>query len=189
MSSPQSGPSRRYLLPILLTLALISGTAASFGFSLFSSGKQADSALTGSGMLGQQRPDFILPDMQGRERTISEWDNQVVLVNFWATWCPPCRKEMPTFVEMQEAHEAAGFTIVAVAIDEHQAVRDFMDTHMVNFPVLIGEDTAMDVARRYGNRFGSLPYSVLLDREGRIRYIHAGELTRATLERELRPLL
>ncbi|SEP85774.1 Peroxiredoxin [Ectothiorhodospira magna] len=187
---PSNVVSFRYLLPVLLLVLILGfGTVAGFGLGLFSSDRTANSELTGAGMLGQYRPDFVLPDMQGQTRTIAEWDQQVVLINFWATWCPPCRKEMPTFVAMQEAHAAAGFTIVAVAIDEPQAVQDFMDTHGVNFPVLIGEDDAMAVAHRYGNRFGSLPYSVLLDREGHIRYIHAGELTQATLERELQPLL
>ncbi|MGM0677600.1 MAG: TlpA family protein disulfide reductase [Pseudomonadota bacterium] len=179
----------RHLLPPLLSLALIAGGMTLTATSLAPAAAQADSGLTGGGMQGQQRPDFKLPDMDGESRHISEWDDRVVLVNFWATWCPPCRKEMPLFVEIQEEYEEQGLTIVGVALDEHQAVSDFIDTYGINFPVLIGEDAAMDVASAYGNRYGSLPYSVLLDRDGKVRYIHAGELKRGTLEREMKPLL
>ncbi|MCG5524423.1 TlpA family protein disulfide reductase [Ectothiorhodospira haloalkaliphila] len=179
----------RHLLSPFLALALMTGGLTFTAASLAPTTAHADSNLTGAGMQGQQRPDFTLHDLEGEPRHISEWDDRVVLLNFWATWCPPCVREMPLFVDMQEEYEEQGLTIVAVAIDEHQAVSDFLDTYGVNFPVLIGEDDAMDVASEYGNRFGSLPYSVLLDRDGKVRYIHAGELKRDTLEREMKPLL
>lgn len=146
--------------------------------------------LAGEGMQGAQAPAFTLPDLEGTPRQIEEWDGRVVLVNFWATWCPPCRKEIPLFMEMQSAHGKAGLTIVGVALDDPHAAAEFARDQGINFPVLVGgEARAGEVARAYGNPHGSLPYSVLLDREGKVRYIHVGRLHRKTLERELAPLL
>jgi peroxiredoxin len=96
---------------------------------------------------------------------------------------------MPTFVDMQTEYGEQGLTIVAVAMDDVEAVSEFAQALGLNFPVLIGESAATEVSRAYGNRFGALPYSALVDRQGRIRYIKPGELTREAFERELRPLL
>ncbi|SFM24903.1 Peroxiredoxin [Ectothiorhodospira mobilis] len=164
------------LLPLLLAALCIAPSGAA--------------PLAGQGMQGAQAPAFTLPDLEGNPRRIGEWDGRVVLVNFWATWCPPCRKEIPLFVEMQSAHGDAGLTIVGVALDDPQAAAAFARDQGINFPVLVGgEERAGEVARAYGNPYGSLPYSVLLDREGKVRYIHVGRLHRETLERELAPLL
>ncbi|MDD3518479.1 MAG: TlpA disulfide reductase family protein [Chromatiales bacterium] len=140
-------------------------------------------------LLGQRRPALALADLEGNTRDIDEWDGQVVLVNFWATWCPPCRREMPTFVEMQERHGERGLTIVAVAIDRLEPVLDFVDGYGINFPVLIGSTDASQVMQHYGNRFGALPFSVVLDRQGRIRYVQPGEITERIFDEQVLPLL
>ena len=187
------GLSQPAFLVLLVVVALLAGMGG-FGFyHLTGTGPEAVSLRTEaprtSDVRGMMRPDFDLPDLAGEMRHIGDWDGDVVLVNFWATWCPPCLREMPAFVEVQDAYEDQGVTIVAVAIDDEHAVRDFADTHALNFPVLLGQSGGMAVTRDYGNRLGALPYSVLLDREGRIRFVQAGELHKETLERELRPLL
>lgn len=140
-------------------------------------------------LLGQLRPEFVLPDLAGTPRNINQWSGKVLLVNFWATWCPPCRKEMPSFIALKEQYGAQGFEIVGVAIDDPQEVQDFIDTLGVNYPVLVGALDASEIAKQYGNRYGALPYSVLIDRNDRMRFIQPGELTHETLERELKALL
>ena len=140
-------------------------------------------------LIGQARPAFSLPDLSGQTRDIGEWDGHIVLVNFWATWCPPCRKEMPAFVELKEQYGDEGFEIVGVAIDDPQQAQDFADTVGVNYPMLHGEIDAMEIAKAYGNRFVTLPYSVLIDRDGTIRFIKPGELHKEDLETELKALL
>jgi len=194
-SRPQQirGLSQPAFLALLLVVAVAAGLG---GFGFYHLGQSPDAVAStgpptghGDSVMGLTRPDFSLPDLDGELRQMAEWDGDVVLVNFWATWCPPCRKEMPAFVEVQEEYGSQGVTIVAVAIDEAEAVRDFADTYGINFPVLIGESNAMAVARDYGNRFGALPYSVLMDRQGKIRFIQAGELHKETFVRELKPLL
>ncbi len=128
------------------------------------------------------RVDFTLPDLDGQPRNLSEWDGDMVVLNFWATWCPPCKKEMPLFQERYEAHAADGFTIVAVAVDEIDETRDFVFTFGIEFPVLIGQEEAIAVGREYGNRIGALPYSVVIDRQGMVRETHRGEVTETDLD-------
>ena len=131
---------------------------------------------------GSQRIDFALPDLAGDERQLSEWDGDLIVLNFWATWCPPCKKEMPLFQDTYEAHRDGGFTIVAVAVDEQTATQHFVDDFGIEFPVLIGQDEAVAVGREYGNRIGALPYTVLIGRDGTILDTHRGEVEPADLD-------
>ena len=179
-------------LPLVL-IALAAGVAGFFLYNALA-GRDAPSddglpSLPGKPQVAEFAPAFVLPDVSGAQRSSAEWDDTLRVVNFWATWCPPCLKEMPAFVEVQEAYGEQGFTIVAVAIDAEQDVRDFNETYGLNFPVLLGESGGLTVSRDYGNRVGALPYSALFDREGTIRFVKAGELHKETLEDELRPLL
>jgi peroxiredoxin len=145
-------------------------------------------ASTRGAITGQPRPGFQLPDIQGKLRDISEWDGKILVINFWATWCPPCVREMPMFVEMQDRNAELGLQFVGVAIDEHDKVQDFMDSMGVNYPMLIGSSDAIAIAKQYGNRFGALPYTVIIDRQGVIRYVQRGELLREVLEQQLAAL-
>lgn len=129
-----------------------------------------------------RRVDFTLPDLDGEPRQLSEWDGDLVLLNFWATWCPPCKKEMPMFQDRYEQYANQGFTIVAVAVDELAETKAFIDTFGIEFPILIGQDEAVAAGREYGNRIGALPYSVLIDREGIVRETHRGEVTETDLD-------
>jgi peroxiredoxin len=185
----------------IIALIVVSVVSAAAGYWFYSLGQNRSEApalsvssagsapAVDSQLIGQRRPDFTLPELGGTPRNIAEWDGQVVLVNFWATWCPPCRKEMPAFVELKEQYGAQGFEIVGVAIDDPQQAQDFADTMGVNYPMLFGEIDAMEIAKVYGDRFVTLPYSVLIDREGTIRFIKPGELHKDELERELKALL
>lgn len=197
----KAGSGNLNFIVLIVAVSLLSGAAGygAFYFSQDTSRADANAAPLSLGpgtspafskhLIGTQRPAFELPDLQGKPRRIEEWDGKVVLVNFWAAWCPPCRREMPGFIELQEQYGDKGLQIVGVAIDEHQAVEDFADTLGVNYPVLIGQREASRIAREYGDSMGALPYSVLLDREGKIRFIRPGELKRETLEGQLKALL
>lgn len=138
---------------------------------------------------GSKRPDFSLPDLEGKQHSISEWDGKVVLINFWATWCPPCREEMPAFISLKETYGQQGFEIIGIAIDDAGAIADFADDLGVNYPILHGQTDASAVIRLYGNKIGALPFSVLLDRDGIVRFTRAGGLSRQKLESELRKYL
>ncbi|WP_232020212.1 TlpA disulfide reductase family protein [Sulfuriflexus mobilis] len=140
-------------------------------------------------IIGSPRPGFALPDTEGTPHHIKEWDGKVLVINFWATWCPPCRKEMPAFIALQEQYGAQGLQFIGVAIDEADKVIDFMDTYGVNYPMLLGDLAAIDVGKQYGNRFGALPYTVIVDRQGMIAFTRRGELEKHDAEAEIKKLL
>lgn len=135
----------------------------------------------------QTRPDFTLKDLDGIPRSITEWDGQVVLVNFWAPWCKPCREEMPMLMQLQRDYADRGLHILGLAIDDPEPVRRFAAELQVNYVLLAELMPTLAVQEAYGDT--RLPYSVLIDRQGRIVYRKAGELTRAEIEAELLPLL
>lgn len=140
-------------------------------------------------VIGSQRPEFALPDTEGTPRNIKEWDGKVLVINFWATWCPPCRQEMPAFIELQDKFGAQGLQFVGVAIDEADKVIDFMDTYGVNYPMLLGDLAAIEVGKQYGNRFGALPYTAIVDRQGKVVFTRRGELQKHDAEIEIKKLL
>jgi len=135
------------------------------------------------------RPLFKLKDLEEKTRDVKEWDGQVLMINFWATWCPPCRKEIPAFVELQDKYLAKGFKIVGVALDEKQAVIDFTDSMGVNYPILMAEQEGIALSKAYGNRLGVLPFTVIVDRKGNIIHRLRTELTFKQVEGMIKPLL
>lgn len=137
----------------------------------------------------QRRPDFALLDTDGQPRKIDEWDGKVVMINFWATWCPPCRREMPALHKLYETYKDKGFVIIGVAIDEKQNVIDYIDPLGIEYPVLIGDQEGIYITRDYGNRLGVLPYTVVIDRQGNIVYRHRNEITYSKAEQVIKPLL
>lgn len=180
----------------LIAVSLVAGAAGYGVYQFIRPTPQAATAAHATGgpsvetdMLGQHRPEFVLPDLDGTPRNVNQWSGKVLLVNFWATWCPPCRKEMPGFVDLKEQYGEEGFEILGVAIDDTQEVRDFTDTLGVNYPIVVGGLDASEIARQYGNNLSVLPYSVLIGRDNRIRFIQQGELTHEMLEQELKRLL
>lgn len=132
---------------------------------------------------------FNFPDLEGKQRDMSEWSGQVVLVNFWAPWCPPCRKEMPALMELQEKYAGRGLTVVGITIDTQENAQNFADSLGINFPILIGEDGGLELAQTLGNKVGALPYTVVLDRQGRAAYTHRSEITLQQAEQAALPLL
>ena len=132
-------------------------------------------------------PPFQLEDTDGVLRSLSDWKGQVILLNFWATWCPPCKYEIPDFMEYQTAHEEEGFQIIGIGIDDAAAIREYYDAMGMNYPVLMATDSRM--MSDWGNREQVLPYSVVIDRTGEIRYIHRGQLDPAVFDAEIKPLI
>jgi thiol-disulfide isomerase/thioredoxin len=126
-----------------------------------------------------------LPDLDQQLQSIDQWRGKVVVVNFWATWCAPCREEIPMFVRLQEEHRNRGLQFVGIAIDQSSKVRPYAAELGMNFPVLIGSVDAIELTRALGNRAGVLPYTIVIDRTGRIAAIEVG----AAKESKLRPLL
>jgi peroxiredoxin len=140
-------------------------------------------------LLGRRRPDFTLGSIDGRRVSAADFDGQVVLVNFWATWCVPCRAEMPMLSGLHQDYASRGLQVVGIAMDDVQQARDFVAELDIAYPVLVGMADVMATGRVYGNRTGLLPYSVLIDRRGIVRWTHLGELSEVDLLAQARPLL
>jgi thiol-disulfide isomerase/thioredoxin len=113
----------------------------------------------------------------------------VLVVNFWAPWCPPCRKEIPGFLRLQERLGPKGLQIVGVALDEQDKVRAYVEETGMDYPILLGGMDAVNLGRLAGNRLGGLPYTVVLDRQGQAVATLVGEVAEARLEGIVQPLL
>ena len=129
--------------------------------------------------VGDRRPDFSLPDVDGVEQSVAQWDGQLLLINFWATWCPPCLAEIPVFVRLQAEFAAHGVQFLGVALDNADNVRAFQTEHAMNYPSLHGQRDAISLSKRYGNSIGALPYTVVVARDGSVITMHHGEIAEA----------
>jgi len=134
-------------------------------------------------------PAFSLPDLAGKPQPSSRWAGKVLVLNFWATWCPPCRKEMPGFMELQKELGGEGLQFVGIAIDSPQAVSEFAATRNINYPILIGDENAVRLSKQLGNRFQGLPFSIIFDRTGAVVYVQAGELKQDVIRDKISSLL
>jgi thiol-disulfide isomerase/thioredoxin len=133
--------------------------------------------------------DAALPDLSGQTQQLGQWRGKVLVVNFWATWCGPCRKEIPELVRAQANHGPRGLQIVGIAIDDRDKVEPYAAEMSINYPVLVGELDAMDLARAAGNELGGLPFTVIFDRDGKPAHSELGTLDEATLVKLIEPLL
>lgn len=138
---------------------------------------------------GKDAPDFQLTDLDGKTVRLADLKGKAVLLNFWATWCPPCREEIPLLIDLQKQHAAENLQVIGVAIDDKTAVLAYRQSVGMNYPTLLGNDNTMQLIADYGNRSGSLPYTVIIDRHGAIVVRKLGIFTRAELESLLDPLL
>jgi thiol-disulfide isomerase/thioredoxin len=136
-----------------------------------------------------KRQEFTLPDLDGQTQQFSQWNDKVVLLNFWATWCPPCRREIPDFIEVYEQYKDKDFIVVGIGIDDEERIADFIKQFNVSYPILVGGQTAMQVSKLYGNHNGALPYSILIDKNGVIRFRAGGLISRKKLLSQLGQLL
>jgi peroxiredoxin len=162
-----------------LGISLIALGAAWAGFYLsqlyFDEPLPASRLSPGGVVVGSQRPDFRLGSSTGEIVTAEDFDGQVLLLNFWATWCEPCRREMPLLMRLQEQYGARGLQVVGVALDDVKKARDFVREYDIGYPILVGAGDVMETSLAFGNVDGVLPYSVLVDRSGVIRWQYIGE--------------
>ncbi|MFL6547631.1 MAG: TlpA family protein disulfide reductase [Povalibacter sp.] len=123
-------------------------------------------------------PDFTLPDRDGKPTSIRSWTGKSMIVNFWATWCGPCRREIPLLKKIQQEHGPEGFQVVGVAVDFRDDVLKYAKEMAIDYPLLIGEEGGLEAVNLFGMPSVGFPFSVFTDREGRIVMTHLGELTK-----------
>ena len=169
----------RWVLVGAAVLALAAG--AYFGRAALTGtpGTQSQAAIAG----------LALPDTTGQEQRLDQWRGKVVVVNFWATWCAPCREEMPEFIKAQNEWGAKGLQFVGIAVDSVGKVREFEKEIGLNYPTLVGGAGAMDLSKVLGNEYMALPFSVVIDRKGGIAYTQLGVLKPAKLQELVKQLL
>jgi len=138
-------------------------------------------------LLGQRLPPLVLPDLDGKPHRLDDYRGRRVLLNFWASWCAPCLREMPALAEAQAKFGEQGAIVVGIAMDEPTHVRAFLAAHPLDYPILIGDSGPPSTSSKLGNTRQVLPYSVLIDADGRILATHAGPLPATRLAQWLAP--
>ena len=168
-----------------LGMGMIALAAALTGFYLsamyFNDPLPASRLSPGGVMVGSQRPDFRLGSSTGEIVRADDFAGKVLLANFWATWCEPCRREMPLLMDLQTEYGPRGLQVVGIALDDVKKASDFAKKYGISYPVLVGAGDVMETSTAFGNVDGVLPYSVLVDRRGLIRWQYVGEFPRGDI--------
>jgi peroxiredoxin len=133
-------------------------------------------------------PEFSLPDLSGKQHNIKKWQGKILVINFWATWCPPCLKEMPEFAAMQNEFSEKGLQFIGIALDDLEPVKEFTASHKITYPILMGEDQGTKLAHNLGNIVNTVPFTVIVNQKGQIIKRHMGTLTREELLKIVTPL-
>jgi thiol-disulfide isomerase/thioredoxin len=185
-----------FLLLAAICLIVTTNFSACHSGNASSSGGAAGSAVTDAKGNKPAAPDVTFKDLDGKDVALSSLKGKVVVVNFWATWCDPCREEIPWLIEFQEKYADKGFTLLGVAMDEEgkSVVQPFVQTTpfdvsghptTMNYPIVLGND---DLAAKFGGLLG-LPTSVIISRDGKIQKKYIGSVSRAAMEKDIQSLL
>lgn len=184
-----AGPSRQALAALLI--AVVAGTGGFLVARQMQPAPPAEPVIPADvprvpkadGRLeGQPAADIALPDLDGKPRQLSEWRGRWLLVNFWATWCSPCMEEIPLLIATQKAHEARGLSVLGIAMDDPEAVRGAVKELGFNYPTLAGDEAVLGAMEQLGNTLGAIPYTVLIDPAGVIRYLEMGGIDAVKLQ-------
>jgi thiol-disulfide isomerase/thioredoxin len=125
-----------------------------------------------------RRPDFSLPDLTGKPRSIAEWDGKALIINFWATWCVPCKREIPLFNEIDADYDNADLEILGIAIDTAENVNKYLQNTPMTYTTLAEENQGQEVAALFSSDPLVLPYTVFLDHAGRVFWMQVEEIHR-----------
>jgi thiol-disulfide isomerase/thioredoxin len=167
---------------IFLLVAALAGIAGYY----FNRSSLNAPASANAGQMLLQAP---FADLSGKTQTLAQRRGKVLVVNFWATWCAPCREEIPALMRVNQKYAPKGVELVGIALDNASKVQAYSKDMGMDYVLLVAGAQTLALGRDLGNQAGVLPYTVVLDRGGNVVYTHAGAMTEATLEPVLRPLL
>ena len=176
---------RSVLWPLVVGLALFAAVA---GYRLGVIGKSTEIP---AAALSSALPihELTLSDLNGQAQSLGQWRGKLLIVNYWATWCTPCREEMPGFSRLQDKYRDKGVQFVGISIDTADKIIEFQKTTPVTYPLLIGDITVMENSAKLGNNRQALPFTAVFDREGRLSATKLGRLSEPELERLLTELI
>lgn len=143
----------------------------------------------GASTAGQKLLTLSLATPEGQPLQLQKWSGKVLVVNFWATWCPPCREEMPAFSRVHEQLAANGVQFIGIGIDTPDNILDFQKKHPVSYPLLLGSYDTLKLTAELGNSSAALPFTVILGRNGSVIHTQMGKMDEPTLKRLLQPLI
>jgi peroxiredoxin len=143
----------------------------------------------GAKLINQAAPEFSLANMTDGQLALSDYKGKAVLINFWATWCAPCKEEIPDFEEVYKELSNKDFTVLGIALDEKEKVAEYIKKLGMTYPVAYGDDDVDRITKQYGNTIGALPYNVVLDKQHRIIYAEPGLLPKERLLQLVEPML
>jgi thiol-disulfide isomerase/thioredoxin len=165
--------------PAMLSDARLPGAPVGAGATADAAADAPDTANPGAAAptrpIPDTVPDLTLPDLAGRQKSLRDFRGHPLIINFWATWCAPCRREMPLLQRLRRSHRGEGLQVVGIAVDFRAAVADYVRREPVDYPLLIGEDSGLAAAEQFGMQT-VLPFSVFADAAGRILAVKVGEL-------------
>jgi thiol-disulfide isomerase/thioredoxin len=173
---------RAHLWLVLGGLALLAALA---GYRLGVVGKSAETVTATALPIYE----LVLADLKGQPQGLGQWRGKVLIVNYWATWCLPCREEMPGFSRLQDKYRDKGVQFVGISIDTADKIVEFQKTTPVTYPLLIGDMTVMENSAKLGNSRQALPFTAVFDREGRLVATKLGRLSEPELDRQLAELV
>jgi len=170
----------------LFVAVAVAAAAGGAAYRLWPGG---ENPVAGSGAAIERIHAARFADLQGKTQGLDQWRGRVLVINFWATWCTPCREEIPGFVNLQGRYGARGLQFVGIAIDQPDKVAAFAREFGINYPLLMGGSDALELLRQAGNKAGVLPYTLVIDRNGKLVNRQPGGLKEARLEGLIQPLL
>jgi thiol-disulfide isomerase/thioredoxin len=184
---------RSVVVVLAICIAIFTGW---LGFRLSGAGSTASNPPTVAEAPGPGSDKALLsmleatfPDAQGRLQAMKQWSGKVLVVNFWATWCPPCREEMPGFSRLQTRYSGNGVQFVGIGVDDADKIQQYQKESPVSYPLLVAGPETMSWTAELGNPTEGLPFTVFVDRQGRIHSTRIGRMGEDEVEHRLQELL